>query len=200
MLKEFFQFELATQLRQPLLWVCALIFGALAFGASTTDAVQVGGAIGNINRNAPVVVAQMLGVFSLMSMFVVTIFIAGTVLRDSEVGISDMLFATPMKKRDYLVGRFAAGLLACLVIFAAVIAGILLALLMLHQPWWVGVIMGLTIVLTATVGDLTESLIKRDLGVKDISTWLPGHGGLLDRLDSALPSAAAAYALFIIFT
>ena len=115
MLREFFRFELGTQLRQPLLWVCALLFGALAFGATTTDAIQVGGAIGNVNRNAPVVVAQLLGAFSLMSMFVVTIFIAGTVLRDSEVGISDMLFATPMKKRDYLVGRFAAGLVACLV-------------------------------------------------------------------------------------
>ena len=83
---------------------------------------------------------------------------------------------------------------------AAVLAGVLLALFMLQQPWWVGVILGLTIVVTATVGDLTESLIKRDLGTKDMSTWLPGHGGLLDRLDSALPSAAAAYALFIIFT
>lgn len=132
MLREFFKFELATQLRQPLLWVCALIFGALAFGASTTDAIQVGGAIGNVNRNAPVVVAQMLGFFSLMSMFVVTIFISGSVLRDSEVGISDMLFATPMKKRDYLVGRFAAGLLACLVIFAGVLVGMMLGPLM---PW-----------------------------------------------------------------
>ncbi|MCC2958194.1 hypothetical protein LK542_21450 [Massilia sp. IC2-477] len=132
MLREFFKFELSTQLRQPLLWVCALIFGALAFGASTTDAIQVGGSIGNVNRNAPVVVAQMLGVFSLMSMFVVTIFIAGTVLRDSEVGISDMLFATPMKKRDYLVGRFAAGLLACLVIFAGIVVGMMLGPLM---PW-----------------------------------------------------------------
>lgn len=83
---------------------------------------------------------------------------------------------------------------------AAVLAGVLLALFMLQQPWWVGVILGLTIVVTATVGDLTESLIKRDLGTKDMSSWLPGHGGLLDRLDSALPSAAAAYALFIIFT
>ncbi|VXB54948.1 M1 family aminopeptidase [Massilia sp. 9I] len=132
MLREFFKFELATQLRQPLLWVCALIFGALAFGASTTDAIQVGGSIGNVNRNAPVVIAQMLGSFSLVSMFVVTIFIAGTVLRDSEVGISDMLFATPMKKRDYLVGRFAAGLLACLVIFAGVVLGMMLGPLM---PW-----------------------------------------------------------------
>ena len=83
---------------------------------------------------------------------------------------------------------------------AAVLAGVLCAIFMLEQPWWVGVILGLTIVVTATVGDLTESLIKRDLGTKDMSTWLPGHGGLLDRLDSALPSAAAAYALFIIFT
>jgi hypothetical protein len=120
------QFELGTQLRQPLLWVCALLFGALAFGATTTDAIQVGGSIGNVNRNAPLVVAQLLGAFSLMSMFVVTIFIAGTVLRDSEVGISDMLFATPMKKRDYLVGRFAAGLVACLFIFAVIVGGMML--------------------------------------------------------------------------
>lgn len=81
----------------------------------------------------------------------------------------------------------------------AVVAGILVALFMLGQPWWVGVILGLTMVLTATGGDLAESLIKRDLGIKDISTWLPGHGGFLDRVDSAIPSAAAAYALFLIF-
>jgi hypothetical protein len=132
MLREFFSFELGTQLRQPLLWVCALIFGALAFGATTTDAIQVGGSIGNVNRNAPLVVAQLLGAFSLMSMFVVTIFIAGTVLRDSEVGISDMLFATPMKKRDYLVGRFSAGLVACLFIFAVIVVGMMIGP---QMPW-----------------------------------------------------------------
>ncbi len=85
-------------------------------------------------------------------------------------------------------------------VVVAVVAGMLLAVFMLQQPWWVGVIFGLTMVFTATVGDLTESLIKRDLGIKDISTWLPGHGGFLDRLDSILPSAAAAYILFFIFT
>jgi phosphatidate cytidylyltransferase len=56
------------------------------------------------------------------------------------------------------------------------------------------------IIVTATIGDLSESLIKRDLGIKDISTWLPGHGGFLDRLDSTLPSAAAAYALYLLVT
>ena len=81
----------------------------------------------------------------------------------------------------------------------AIIAGVLLAIFMLQQPWWVGVILAVTMLTTAVSGDLVESLIKRDLGIKDISSWLPGHGGLLDRLDSILLSAPVAYALFLIF-
>ena len=84
-------------------------------------------------------------------------------------------------------------------VLVALIVGVVLALFMLGQPWWFGLIFGITMVATATLGDLTESLIKRDLGIKDISTWLPGHGGFLDRLDSVLPSAIATYALFLIF-
>jgi phosphatidate cytidylyltransferase len=82
---------------------------------------------------------------------------------------------------------------------AAMIAGVLISLFMIHEPWWLGLILGGVLTLTATVGDLAESLIKRDLGIKDISTWLPGHGGFLDRLDSTLPSAVAAYTLYLIF-
>lgn len=82
---------------------------------------------------------------------------------------------------------------------ASVLAGVLIAWLMLGIDWWVGVPFGLVILLVATGGDLVESLIKRDLGIKDISTWLPGHGGFLDRLDSILPSAAVGYAAFLIF-
>lgn len=81
----------------------------------------------------------------------------------------------------------------------SVIAGVLLSVFMLHMSWWFGVIFGIALLLTATLGDLAESLIKRDLGIKDMSSWLPGHGGFLDRLDSILPSAAVTYALFLIF-
>jgi phosphatidate cytidylyltransferase len=84
-------------------------------------------------------------------------------------------------------------------VLAAFLAGILLSVFMLHEPWWFGFVFGGVIVVTATIGDLTESLIKRDLGIKDISTWLPGHGGFLDRMDSIVVSAAAAYLLFLLF-
>jgi phosphatidate cytidylyltransferase len=58
---------------------------------------------------------------------------------------------------------------------------------------------GLAIVVTATLGDLGESMIKRDLEIKDMGNVLPGHGGIMDRLDSMLPCAAVAYLLLSVF-
>jgi phosphatidate cytidylyltransferase len=83
---------------------------------------------------------------------------------------------------------------------AATVAGVLLALFMLGLPWWTGVVFGLVILGTATAGDLGESMIKRDLGIKDMSSWLPGHGGVLDRLDSILPSVTAALAMYYVLS
>lgn len=82
---------------------------------------------------------------------------------------------------------------------AAVVAGVLLGVLLLGVSWQVGALLGLVLLGSATLGDLVESLIKRDLGIKDISSWLPGHGGFLDRLDSMLPSMAMLYVMFQIF-
>jgi len=60
---------------------------------------------------------------------------------------------------------------------------------------WAGAILGLTVAVSATVGDLTESTIKRDLGIKDMGNTLPGHGGFMDRIDSLLLSAPVAWAV-----
>ena len=69
---------------------------------------------------------------------------------------------------------------------------------LLQLPWWFGIIFGLVILVSAVLGDFAESLIKRDLGVKDMSSLIPGHGGIMDRLDSMLPAALSTYLLMAI--
>ena len=80
-----------------------------------------------------------------------------------------------------------------------VLLGVGLFVWLLDAPWWQGLLMGAVLTVTATAGDLAESAIKRDLGVKDMGTLLPGHGGLMDRLDSLVINAFAAWALFAVF-
>jgi phosphatidate cytidylyltransferase len=65
-------------------------------------------------------------------------------------------------------------------------------------PWWQGVLYGLAVAVASVLGDLGESLVKRDLGIKDMSNLLPGHGGLMDRLDSILFAAPTAYGLLLL--
>ncbi|MFJ2505993.1 phosphatidate cytidylyltransferase [Microbacterium sp. NPDC087592] len=85
-------------------------------------------------------------------------------------------------------------------VLASLVAGVLLAIFLLELPWWAGLIFGASILLSATLGDLGESMLKRDLGIKDMSSWLPGHGGLLDRLDSILPSTIPALCLYFLLS
>ncbi len=69
-------------------------------------------------------------------------------------------------------------------------AGWVLVVYLLDGDWWVGLLLGAITVVMATLGDLCESVIKRDLGIKDMSQVIPGHGGLMDRLDSLLATVA----------
>ncbi len=74
-------------------------------------------------------------------------------------------------------------------------AGLALVVYLLEGDWWVGVALGLIAVVMATLGDLCESVMKRDLGIKDMSQVIPGHGGLMDRLDSLLATIAPIWLL-----
>ena len=84
---------------------------------------------------------------------------------------------------------FAGSALAC------VAAGVALVVWMLDGEWWVGVALGVIAVVMATLGDLVESVMKRDLGIKDMSQIIPGHGGLMDRIDSLLATIAPIWLL-----
>jgi phosphatidate cytidylyltransferase len=81
---------------------------------------------------------------------------------------------------------------------AGVTGGIVTVMALLGGPWWAGALLGLAVVVSATIGDLTESTLKRDLGIKDMGSILPGHGGLMDRLDSILLSAPVAWAVLAV--
>ncbi|MDJ0319764.1 phosphatidate cytidylyltransferase [Pseudarthrobacter sp. PS3-L1] len=80
----------------------------------------------------------------------------------------------------------------------AAVVGILATIFVLDRPWWVGVVLAVAMVVAATAGDFAESMVKRELGVKDMSSILPGHGGVMDRLDSVVFASPAAYIIFVL--
>ncbi|WEN15978.1 M1 family aminopeptidase [Rhodanobacter sp. AS-Z3] len=129
---EILRFELRQQLKAPLFWIVAVAFGALAFAFTSTDMVIAGGASGNVLRNAPLVIVRLLSVLTVLSIFLVTIFVAGAALRDFDQRTSDMFFSTPMSRGAYLGGRFAAGYIAALAIMLICALGLALGSVM---PW-----------------------------------------------------------------
>jgi phosphatidate cytidylyltransferase len=124
-------------------------------------------------------------------------FVATVVCSDTGGYATGVLFGkhplAPIVSKGKTWEGFAGSVAACSA------AGILFMTLTFHEQWWEGLLFGLAIVVTATLGDLGESMIKRDIGVKDMGNLLPGHGGIMDRLDSLLPCAAVAYLLLSAF-
>ena len=95
-------------------------------------------------------------------------------------------------------GKTREGLLGA-VTFAMVAGALCMQFLIEDGVWWQGLLLGLAVAASATLGDLGESMIKRDLGIKDMGTLLPGHGGIMDRLDSLLPTAPVVWLLMVLF-
>ncbi|MGW2539502.1 phosphatidate cytidylyltransferase [Kitasatospora sp. NPDC001574] len=97
---------------------------------------------------------------------------------------------SPGKTREGLAGGVGLSMLA---------GALLMQFVIDDGSWWQGLILGGCAAVTATLGDLGESMIKRDLGIKDMGTLLPGHGGIMDRLDSLLPTAPVVWLLLAAF-
>jgi ABC-type transport system involved in multi-copper enzyme maturation permease subunit len=132
MFGEIFRFELRQQLRSPLFWLILAGLAAIAFGAASSDSIQIGGGIGNIHRNAPYVVVTILAMFSIIGMFLIPIFVAGAALRDFTSNTAELMFATPVSRVGYLGGRFVAGWLVSVLVLVGVAIGFWLGSLM---PW-----------------------------------------------------------------
>ncbi|MDI3420831.1 phosphatidate cytidylyltransferase [Streptomyces luteolus] len=97
---------------------------------------------------------------------------------------------SPGKTREGLLGAVS---------FAMAAGALCMEFLIDGGSWWQGLLLGLAVAASATLGDLGESMIKRDLGIKDMGTLLPGHGGIMDRLDSLLPTAPVVWLLLVLF-
>ncbi|MDX3520911.1 phosphatidate cytidylyltransferase [Streptomyces scabiei] len=128
----------------------------------------------------------------------VMVFLLLTVVSDTGAYAVGWRFGTHKLAPRISPGKTREGLLGAIA-FAMVAGALLMEFVIDGGAWWQGLLLGLAVAASATLGDLGESMIKRDLGIKDMGTLLPGHGGIMDRLDSLLPTAPVVWLLLVLF-
>ena len=126
------------------------------------------------------------------TMFVLT-FMLCVVASDSGGFIAGVIFGSHAMAPAISPSKSWEGVIGSLVLTGVVASACVSVLL--HAPWWMGLLLAPVMVAAATLGDLVESQFKREMGIKDMSRMLPGHGGIMDRLDGMLPAAAVTWLL-----
>ena len=124
-------FELRYQLRQPIFWVGLVLFALLSFGSVASDNIQIG-STDNVHKNAAYVICQSTLIFSVLYMFITTAIVANVITRDDETGFGSIVRSTPIRKFDYLYGRYLGALIAAALGMLAIPTGLLLGAL---APW-----------------------------------------------------------------
>ncbi len=134
MFKEFFQFELRTRLRQPMVYIFIIVNFLLIYSASVSDSIQVGQDMGNVNVNSPFALMMYPAWMTFISLLMVTAFMNTSALRDYSVKYDQILFSTPLSKWGYLGGRFSGAVLSATLPAIGIYLGIFLAS---YSGWWV---------------------------------------------------------------
>lgn len=124
-------FEFRYQLRQPIFWVATFFFGLLSFGSVASSNVQIG-STANVHKNAAFVIGQTSLIMAILYMFVTAAFVANVIVRDDETAFGPIIRSTPIRKFDYLYGRFAGAFAASALAFASVPVGLWLGSV---APW-----------------------------------------------------------------
>ena len=125
-------FEIRYWLKSMMLWIFTGIVMLMVFGAMSTDQITVGGAIGNTYRNAPFVIEQFYSIFWFITLLMVTAFVNSAAAREFAYNMHQILFTKPIRKMDFLVGRFAGAVVISTIPMLGISLGALLAKL---APW-----------------------------------------------------------------
>jgi len=125
-------FEIRYWLRSWMLWIFTLVIAALIFGAVSTDQIQVGGALSNTFRNAPFVIQNYYAMIGLLTLLMATAFVNSAASRDFSHNTYQIVFSTPLSRRDFLFGRFLGATLVSIIPVLGVSIGVLLAK---YMPW-----------------------------------------------------------------
>ncbi|MGA2981444.1 MAG: M1 family aminopeptidase [Terriglobales bacterium] len=125
-------FEIRYWLRSWMLWIFTLIIAAMIFGATSSDHIQIGGALSNTYRNAPYVIENYYAIIGLLALLMVTAFVNSAAARDFSHNTYQIVFTTPLRRRDFLLGRFFGATLVSVIPMLGVSIGILLAK---YMPW-----------------------------------------------------------------
>jgi len=124
MFKEFYLKELIPALKKPMVWIFFGLFALLAGAAVASDSVQIGGAIGNINKNAPDIITTFVLVLCIFGLLIAVAFFNNAALRDHNNGFNEIIFSLPIKKSAYFWGRFLGALTLSTIPFFGIFFGV----------------------------------------------------------------------------
>jgi len=127
-----FSFEVRYWLRGMMVWVFLVIIGAMIFGATSSDKITVGGSLENTYRNAPYVIQNFYAIMSLLTLLMTTAFVNSAAARDFQYGTNQLIFSTPLRKLDFLLGRYLGAAAVSVIPMLGISFGVILAK---YMPW-----------------------------------------------------------------